>query len=732
MREGQLYKIMKEFDFFIIKNLTAKEVNRVDITSLPNADRKGSKEQHTAWAIDPDTKDAFISTIAGRNPAERVSINDNPASFMYGIVADYDIPITEERREKMLNKLAYRPTYVSETFGNGTRAVWMFERPVPLLEDEKYNQAILTEAKRTLGLAQAFGTLDENCYRRLSQYYHRGWNFRNVGGEAINEGMLLLWQQTALKSANWEQHSVNLSLEEIETEIHKRWPNALHSPLREGVRCHRFWEDGADNPTACVCTPHGFICYTGNMPFMSWEQLLGKQFCSKQVFEGEARALKETYYTRNQFWIKLPMTSTNGESRLSWASLNRQNAETLLAKRYGLQSRPKKRGEDSQIKNVIGAVINQKSVVGVIPALYHPTDIVTINDKPYLNISTVQALPPGDTGGQSWGDQFPWIAAFLDRLFGAEQLPYFLSWLARAYQGALNHSPQRGQAVFIAGAAGCGKSFLSAQIMAPLLGGRAEGTDFLTGSSRFNKDVLSSGLIYVDDATMLSDSKAHAHYTAMIKRMCANSDFLYEGKHENAVKIPWLGRLAITLNVDSQSLGVIPATDMSNKDKLMFFRVDDAKLDDPDPESHAHKELPAFAAYLSTYLTPPQCIGEVRYGVKSWLHPELYAESKAMGTTGIFSDLFITFLDRYFGGNNDLTELRGTSLQILQLMNLTDGIREMMGGIASTRSIGSRLGQLLNNENFPLHVRRTATGREWWVTRAEYESYLAAKPQEEE
>ena len=134
-------------------------------------------------------------------------------------------------------------------------------------------------------------------------------------------------------------------------------------------------------------------------------------------------------------------------------------------------------------------------------------------------------MQPDDMKRETWGEGFPWIAAFLERFFGDEhmQLPYFLSWLARAYQGALRRKPTRGQAIYIAGGAGSGKSFLSSRIIAPLFGGRSEATDYLTGQSRFNKDLFGSGIWYVDDATPLMDSRTHERYSAMIKKMASTN-----------------------------------------------------------------------------------------------------------------------------------------------------------------------------------------------------------------
>lgn len=709
--------------FYTIPNMSAEAVEPVEAPTSSVSDKPASKALYTAWMSAPATKDTFISLVAGTIPTLRVN-SDNPAAYLHGVIADYDTPMTDTEREKLLRKLDFKPAFISESFSGGTHAVWIFERPIPLLPDGASTNALLTLIAKKLHLREAFGPLDMNAFLRPAQFYHIGWNWREAGGTPVSCELTYLWQDEALRRANWSRLGVEVPLEKVAAEVRKRYPGRWKGAFELGSRGVRFWDENADNETAAVVRPSGMVCYTGGVPFMPWSRIFGEAFCTEAVQEGEGRAVAEGYCINNAFWFKMQQPGTSGKPCRCWMSYNRQNTESLLASRYGLRPTAGNDEEMSQVKRAVGAIINTKSLSGAIPMLYVKDEVVKLDGRFYLNTATTEALPPAK-GRPAWGEGFPWISAFLQRLFGDEQLPFFLSWLARAYKGAVDHAPTRGHAIYIAGTAGCGKSFTSAQIIAPLLGGRQEATDYLCGMTRFNRELFGSGVWAMDDAAPLTDQKSHLYYSNMIKKMVANDSFMYEAKHVEAVKIPWMGRLVVTCNTDSTSILVLPEIDLGNKDKLMFFKVEAAPMEEADPEGCARKELPAFGAFLYHYEMPEQCKGGSRYGVKGYLHPELYSEAVSSGTCGTFQDLFSTFLHNHFGGRkSDVLDLNGTALEIYNLMALDIGTKEMMQGFVSARNIGTRLGQLLAKGDFtPLQKDRDAKQRRWHIGKEAFYDY---------
>lgn len=710
-----------------IKNLSCKSVSFADPASRPSPDRKGSKDQFKHWRASQDTDDMFISMFAGNIRNLRVDSTNAPA-VMYGVCCDYDMPLNAEERMRKLNKLGTKPTYIAETFSGGVRAVWMFENPIPLLPDTGSTEELLKIICKELGLKNAFGPLD-NSYYRASQYYHRGWNWQEAGGESIPMEQVLLWQSASWKKAVWKEDEDLIPLEYVAEEAEKRFPGRWTGEFVEGARGIRFWDPIADNPTGAVITKGGVMAYSGEQRFLRWSEIFGKDFVKTHRRETEGQAINDTFCISNDFYVQNTQVSEDGTQIKEWCRYNRANMESLLQARYGLNHIATNKAELSQVKRVIGEIINLKTLSGVMPVIYDNRTVVEMFNRSYLNISTVRALQPDEEKGKTWGDGFPWLASFMERFFAAKdnQLDYVLSWLARAYQGALNCKPTRGQAVYIAGAAGTGKTFLTDCIIAPLFGGKSDATDYLTGRTSFNGKLCRTGIWCIDDATPLSDTKAHAYYSAMIKKMVANGAFMYQPKYVETEDIPWLGRLIILCNTDPESLRILPAVDINNADKLMFFRSTDEPLVDEDASDKAVEELPAFAAYLARYEIPEECKGTPRFGVRGYLHPDLYMEAVNSGAGGVFKEIFINFLNNYFGSkhDSDITELRGTSQYILQTMKLDVATEKVLKDMTTARNIGTYLGKLAHGDDgFPITSKRSNTKREWRVDREEFFQYL--------
>lgn len=707
-----------------LQNLSGQDVIYAELPKGGSAlDRPANKAAFSQRSTSPQTQDCFVSMFQGMNPARRVSA-DNPPAFLHGIAADYDTPMDAMRRGEMMARLAIKPSLVTASCSGGTHAYWEFEKPVPLTGDPKFTRDLLACAARELSLSNAFGSLDKNAYYSPSQYYHIGWDMQDGGGSPICEEHLWLWVEEASAKANWNSAGAEVPLERVAEEVEKRFPGRWKGKFALGARGVRFWDPEADNSSAAVVKPTGMLCWTGPVSFMRWSDIFGPAFCTEYRAEGEGRAIKDGFFINNNFWFKSPMEAGCTKSEC-WMSYNRANAESLLAARYGLGTGGSKRGGQSQVKRVLGDIINHKSLCGVLPCLYHPDTTVEYDGRCFLNISTAKAMPPGETDhAPAWGEGFPWIASYLEGLLDDEQREYFLSWLSRTYKGAVDHNPQRGQAIYLAGPSGVGKNLLSERVIAPLLGGRQEAVDYLTGATKFNQELFSSGVWCIDDATPLSDAKAHRHYSAMMKKMVANSTFMFEAKFLDAVKVPWMGRLVVTCNDDPESLRILPQVDINNKDKLMFFHTSAEPLADKDPEPKIKAELPAFAAYLYHYEIPEDCKGGSRFGVKGYLHPELFAEAEDAGPGGIFLQIMDTFLNAYFEADTNEAELRGPALHIYGLMSLDPAIRSAMDGLVTSGNIGMRLGQLAARDKYPLRrVRGHGKQRTWIVDRQEFMVY---------
>jgi hypothetical protein len=83
---------------------------------------------------------------------------------------------------------------------------------------------------------------------------------------------------------------------------------------------------------------------------------------------------------------------------------------------------------------------------------------------------------------------------------GPRAVQSFFAWLARSYRGAHDLRPLVGQAVFLAGPGGNGKSLLCTRVVAPLMGGRmANPYNYLMKFTQFNNELFETGLLAIND-----------------------------------------------------------------------------------------------------------------------------------------------------------------------------------------------------------------------------------------
>lgn len=704
-----------------LSNFQAQAVQMLspwEVQVRPRDSFNGDKTAFKTYLTATETQDCLYSGILGLEPQRRVS-RDNRPTRLLAIVADYDSQLNEDARAKKLSKLPIPPNIISTSFSGGTHAIWFLERPLPMMPDAESNNTLLRCIAKDLKLSRALGTLDERAFYNPSQYYTAGKSWQQVSDVPILAGRCELWVMETIKCLKGNSSTSRIPLVRVKTEMDKRFPGRWDGEFAPGARGVRFWDPTADNPTAAIVTEGGMVCFTGDFAFRSWSDIFGADFARDYAAETIGQAIADIYYIGREFWRK----SDTGD----WVCYPRRELNDILQNEYGLNSRSEDGKSGSEVSQAISAIATRKALHGRIPFIYNDEDVVEVDGKRFLNTSRRRALTPGKRT-QEWGDGFPWIADFLIRLFGREdaeeQLDFFISWLAHAYKGALNLAPTRGQAIYIAGQSGSGKSFLSKHIIAPLFGGREEATSYLMNETRFNNALFDSGIWNIDDAEVIAEPRAHARYSALVKKVVANDDFLCEAKYMNAVKVPWKGRLVVTCNTDPESLRILPAIDINNSDKLMFFLCTDSVLDDPQAEARTREELPAFAGFLADYVMPEYCRGTHRFGVKSFLHPILMVEASNSGISGTFQDVFCVFLRNYFTAN-DSDELRGSASEIYEQMCGIDTMRELMKGLVTPSSIGKRLGMLASKADFPLTFARTKKARFWTVRRDQFEEYAS-------
>jgi len=187
----------------------------------------------------------------------------------------------------------------------------------------------------------------------------------------------------------------------------------------------------------------------------------------------------------------------------------------------------------------------------------------------------------------------------------------------------LDREARQGQALILVGPTNKGKSLLSNRVISGLVGGFSDASDYLSGHTKFNKDLGRVAAWVIDDTTSASSFQDQRKATELIKRAVANPRIEYMAKYADSISIPWAGRVIMSLNMDANSLSVIPALDSSNRDKLMALKVRDNATSNFPPnkmlEATIKNELPYFGKWLVDWIVPQEIESYGRFGIVSFI-----------------------------------------------------------------------------------------------------------------
>ena len=552
-----------------------------------------------------------------------------------------------------------------------------------------------------------FPGLDDEALMRPGQYYHCGHSWEPLMQKRLPLDLLHVWAMGASQQADWSGFGDEIPMGRVAEEVEKCFPGRWPGLFELGARGPRFWDNCASNPTAAIVRSSGMQCFTGTQPFVTWGEILGRKFVDEFRADTVGAAINGIWFDGRDYWIQLDGL---------WRLFKRQDITLHLRVARGISDERRKGVIATPMDQVLNQIHQNKMVDGAAPFVFRKESIISFGGKRYLNIARSRLIAPAEEP-QAWGENFPYIAALLDGLFDPpEQLPFFLSWLAYAYQGAFDGRPRNGQVSFLAGDVNQGKTLVSNLLLGGLFGGHMDASDYLLGESKFNKDLFEVGLWTVDDTVPSSDPRKQQLYSAMLKKIPANYSFQYQAKFRDSIMLPWAGRVIITCNADPESIRILPDTEMSMLDKISLFKIAAAKRDFKDAGERIRAELPFFARFLLDYQIPDHCRGDARFGVKCYHHAELIETAQQSSKTAAFIELLEIFKRSYFSSDTIL-EWSGSATQLLSEM-LTDETTKNIAVKYTPDQIGRRLSQL-KAQGFPLdYVRqKSATRTRTWIIR---------------
>ena len=614
-----------------------------------------TKADYREWCADAHTDHVFYSSVEGRAPSKRVS-NDNPAHKIYGVVADYDASVDWAAIDsdiKFKCGAGKLPTWRSKTQSGYLRLVWEFKEPIPI-EPELFDTFMLNMMK-SLQLNKLFAGFDSSSLR-ANQYFELGEDWVKTS-EPLDASIVQAALAKAVSDKPPQSSDTSIPISTVAEEIESRFPNRWVGDFEIGSRGPLFWIDDGINRDGCQVVEDGIVCYSdrAGKGFMSWRDIFGAGFV-KDYEEKKLAGLLDEYWFNGRSFFKVLFNSA--------VSIPRDQL-ILELRQAGFTAKPRKNQPLSEVEAAILTVSNQNRIDEIAPVVFSGDRVVSYNGHRILNCANIDPVQPDADGDKT---KWPFLDKWLSQLFvdsgSSPALDYFYSWLKRFYMSVLEREFVQGQALLLVGPTNKGKSLLSNRVISGLVGGYADASDYLSGQTKFNKDLGRVATWVIDDTTSAASFQDQRKATELIKRAVANPRVEYQAKYADAMSIPWTGRVVMSLNMDINSLSVIPSLDSSNRDKLMALRIRDNATSNFPRNSILEKtiedELPFFAKFLMDWVIPKEVEDVGRFGVQSFIDNTIADAAYDNSSRSTVAELVEFFVKRCRELNDEMDYWTGT------------------------------------------------------------------------
>jgi hypothetical protein len=628
-----------------------------------------SKADYREWCSKATTDHVFYSCVEGRAPSKRVS-NDNPVHKIHGVVADYDSPIEWVSFEDKLEKACFSspaPTWASRTESGYLRLVWEFDSLLPI--DPPMYESFMKYMNKALKMDKLFAGFD-NTSLRPNQYFELGEDWVKTGEQVTTE-VIHACLSKAVSSKPPESTDTSIPLDVVSSEVESRFPNRWFGEFEVGARGPLFWIDDGINRDGCQVVEDGIVCYSdrAGKGFMSWADIFGSAFV-KDYETKKLASLLDEYWFNGKCFYKL----------LYGNAVSIPKDQLLLELRQaGFSVRVRRGRAISEVEEAVLTISNNNRIDDIAPVIFSKERIVSYNGSRILNCSNLVPVDPDSDGDPA---KWPFLHQWLNQLFvdSSENsaLDYFYSWMQRFYAAVLERQQMQGQALLLVGPTGRGKSLLSNKIISGLVGGFSDASDYLSGQTKFNKDLGRVASWVIDDTTSAASFQDQRRATELLKRAVANPRVEYMAKYADAMSLPWTGRVILSLNMDANSLSVIPSLDSSNRDKLMALLISNKSTKSFPPntqlEATIEQELPHFGKFLLDWKVPEEVADVGRFGVKSYIDSTIADAAYDNSSRSSIAELVEFFSKRCREIHPDMGKWWGTLTEFqVQIHELNNG-----------------------------------------------------------
>lgn len=645
---------------------------------------RGDKEARQQWYQNTNTVHQFYTGFEPANPNQRPS-KDNPVRAIHAFVADYDLPLTDEKiNEKIAKMGALKPTYVETSLGGNCRLVWVLEKPI-LTVSPDFTAFVLLEARMWLQLDLLPG-LDEGAWKESSRLYCNGCSWRQTGAvvsEAESQSFFVSCGNKFTKFSGLAR--VTIPLAQVEAEITKKFPAAAWpGPFSLGSQGPSFWIPGSTSPKSAIVKDEGMLTFAAHAekPFYSWADILGKEFVADIEKDAILLATKDVFFDGEKYWRK------NIEFGL-YESINEKHLRDDLIAECSLSPKVPKGQASSPLEDALRHIRRFNRIVGIAPIIFSQPGRLVIDNQPHLNTYRCKPMQPYGEPVQ-WGERFPFLARLLDSLFDPpEQKERFLAWFKYFYECALNHTPRPGQAVILAGGPNLGKTLTNRHMVGEAVGGHVDASSFLLGQNAFNSELFDKPLWCMDDDTPSATQYTRNTFSAMLKKTTANATTVYRKKFVPDSMIIWEGRIFCTINLDAVSLQLLTSLDNTSKDKINLFRAHaNSTMEFPsrlETLKIIRSELPFFLRWLLDWTPGAHILRDPRYGFQSYQEARLFEKAQMSGGMGDFIELLEAELQSYFLANPTIEVAEMTGIHVTRLLHANPLNHSLLRNVSPSR-----------------------------------------------
>lgn len=666
-----------------------------------------SKEDRQKWYQNPQTEHWFYSGYEGLNPNSRITAS-NPAVRLHAIVADLDPVVKKSDAEIafLVKRLQIAPSYIERSLGRGFRFVWVLDSPIPWVNDKELAGDVLEVLRKKLGLTD-MPELDEASWFSPNQLFCNGGVWNKLDGEPVRASMIEGMIVEAAVSRAKRVKLAEVPLDRVVEMIKAKWPNwEWPGDFVLGSQGPTWWIPESTSPKSAVVHAFGMYTFSAHADHTTWtwNEILGEGAIEEDRARRIADACKDIYHDGRNYFIPRP------DGRGFWPERLDVLRRHLLAS--GLSPDRRRGTKSSEIDTALSFIEGNRRVAGAAPLLYRPPGLITIGAEQYLNCSTVKVLQPASAEKVAWGPDngFPFTFRWFNDMFRNEkQVTHFLSWWAVFYRGALAQRPTQGQASFLCGGPGVGKTLLAFKHFGYIMGGAVDAASYLMGGDTFGGELYYEPVWAVDDQIMASDQILLRKFTSFLKKSVANPTQSMHEKYRQKVKVEWVGRILVPSNLDAWAQTVLPALEDSIIDKVNFYRLADSlplHYFPKDVEQVLIQEAPYFAACLRDFQIPEHLLGSSRFTIHPYQDESLVESAYHNSGSAGHQEIIVEFLEQLSRVDEKVLVdgWSGTATQLLCAIRSFPSLERTVWGI-TPRAMNIHLATL---EHFPaLEVSHT-------------------------